>query len=238
MSINYQHLDKYKGSLYGSVQYNGLEYDFETPDNQVIGSPGGTSAIHHHYTKGVYSPQSSYSDIYGGEPPAYVYGELGGLYQVGQSAPYYMGQYRQPRDRMYTQNPGTLRRDNFVPGMELDTKSTSLEFIPPPDSTSVTDPSTGRTVNETNIGRMIQETDPKMKNLVVVQNPIAMFVVLFLLWMAFDLWVYGGQKFITSTFHGGKELNWKWSFFYAALFTALFVLVAKTFDVSILALEQ
>jgi len=236
MSVNYQQLDRYKGSLYGSIQYNGLEYDFETPDNQVIGSPGGTSAIHHHYTKGMYSPQSSYSDIYGGEPPAYVYGELGGMYQVGHSAPYYMGQYQQPRDKMYTQNQGTLRRDNFVPGMEND--QTPVELIPPPDSSSMINPSTGRTLSKEEIRSAVQEATSKMKSVISIPNPWVLFVLIFLLWLSFNFWISGGEKFISGVFHQGKELNWKWYFFYAVIFTLLFVFAANTFDVSIISLEQ
>ena len=239
MSINYQQLDRYKGSLYGSVQYNGLEYDFETPDNQVIGSPGGTSAIQHHWTKGMYSPQSSYSDIYGGEPPAYVYGEQGGLYQVGQSAPYYMGVYQQPRDPTYTQNHAMTRRDNFVPGMERPT-GTSVELIPPPDSTTIVNPSTGSVLGDSKqeIGIAINETGKKIKNLITLPNAWSLFFLLFLLWLAFDFWMYGGEKFITAMFHGGKELNWKWYFFYAMIFTIAFVVAANVLDVSILKLEE
>jgi hypothetical protein len=220
--ISYQHLDRYKGSLYGNLQYNGIEYDWETPDNQVISSPGGVSGIHHHYTKGMYSPESSYSDIYGGERPAYVYGEFGNLYQVGQSAPYYMGEYKQPVDKTFTQNQGLMRKDNFAPVEQ--TTPVPIEFIAPPDSNVVSAPQGG--------------TDPKMKNLIVLSNPVAIFISFFLLWLALDFWVYGGQKFIVSTFHGGKELNWKWYLFYAVVFTLIFFLVAKYFDISTLSLEQ
>jgi hypothetical protein len=38
-SRNYQELHRYKGSLYGRPEYNGIEYDFEVPDNLVTASP-------------------------------------------------------------------------------------------------------------------------------------------------------------------------------------------------------
>lgn len=248
----YQQLDRYKGSLYGALQYNGIEYDPETPDNQVISSPGGVSGIHHHWTKGMYSQDSSYSDIYGGEPPAYVYGEHGGLYQVGQSAPYYMGVFQQPRDKMYTQNQGLMRKDNYAPGMEKD-----LELIPPPDSSSVTGNNGGAKglLSEAlasgsnlltpemkqnlaqNLKDSVTELGSKMKNVVVFPNPWAIFFLLFLLWMSMGFLMYAGEGLITAKLHGGEPLNWKWYFFYAVVFIVLLVIAANYIDISILRLE-
>lgn len=264
MSINYQQLDRYKGSLYGSLQYNGLEYDWEAPDNQVISSPGGVSGIHHHYTKGMYSPSSSYSDIYGGETPAYVYGEHGGMYQVGHSAPYYMGDFQQPRDQMYTQNEGTLRRDNFVPGVETQPPSGNgvgggMELIPPPDTSQV-DPVTNvpiahstlvtaadRIKDILNKGKILtdrvqiqdvaNELSAKMKNVVVLPKPWAIFVLLFLLWMSVSFLMYAGEGLITTKLHGGEPLNWKWYLFYAVIFMIALVIATKYVDISILRLE-
>jgi len=225
MSGNYQHLQKYKGSLYGNLKYSGIEYDFEVPDNQVISSPGGLSGIHHHYTKGMYSPESSYSDIYAGEPPAYPAAEFGNLYQVGQSAPYYMGEFQQPIDQMYTQNGSLTRRDNFVPGMEL---------ISPPDTTRVTNPPPASPQDRERVLSILDAAEHKLKNLVISPNPWAIFILLFLLWLSFDFWFAAGEGLIISKFHGGQPLNWKWYTFYAIIFTIAFVLVAKYTDISIL----
>ena len=246
MSISYQQLDRYKGSLYGSAQYNGIEYDWETPDNQVIGSPGGVSGTHHHYTKGMYSPEVSYSDIYGGEPPAYKYGEFGSLYQTGQSAPYYMGVFQQPRDPMFTQNGGMTRIDNFAPGMEkgVSPSGGSMEMIPPPDSPVIMDPATGELLNPASgsagqgASGILDTAGHQLKNLIVVPNPIALFVLLFLLWMAFDFAMYATEGFITAKFHGGQPLNWKWFFFYAVIFILLFIIGAKFLNVSVLKLGE
>lgn len=169
MSVNYQQLERYKGSLYGALQQNGIEYDWETPDNQVIGSPGGVSGIHHHYTKGMYSPSSSYSDIYGGESPAYVYGEHGNLYQTGQSSAYQAGVFQQPRDPMFTQNEGTLRRDNFIPDSELSGSASgatgNMEMIPPPDSTAITNPATGEMIPQQNVHDTIRSVTNRVKDI-------------------------------------------------------------------------
>lgn len=228
MSINYQKLDRYKGSLYGSVRYNGLEYDWETPDNQVIGSPGGVSGIHHHYTKGMYSQASSHSDIYGGEPPAYPYGEYGNLYQAGHSAPYYMGAFQQPREQRSQDG-----RDHFAPGMEeKKTSDLSMELIPPPDTTSVVDISPDKMSNEHFQG------NAKPKRITIIPNAWAIFFLLFLLWTALAFLTYSGEKFIRSTFHGGKELNWKWYLFYAIIFTIIFAITSFYLDVSLISLEE
>jgi hypothetical protein len=258
MSINYQQLDRYKGSLYGSLQYNGIEYDFEVSDNQVVGSPGGLSSTHHHYTKGMYSPEVSYSDIYGGTAPAYPYGEFGNLYQTGQSSPYYMGVFQQPRERMFTQNGGMTRIDNFAPGMEKGIAPSSngggsMEMIPPPDTTVIVDPSTGELLSPEqiqalkNAGRTATSADqsqhildtvgPKLKNVISLPSAIELFVLLFLMWMAFDFGMYAMEGFISAKFHGGQPLNWKWNAVYAVVFAILLIIAAKFINISIINLE-
>jgi hypothetical protein len=249
--ISYQQLDRYKGSLYGAIRYGGLEYDREVMDNQVIGSPGGVSATHHHYTKGMYSPEVSYSDIYGGETPAYPYAEFGNLYQVGQAAPYYMGDFQQPREPMFTQNGSLMRRDNFVPGVENQGKGPAVELIPPPDSTAIVDPVTGEMLTneqirarntlsaaeKSELDAAVTLAEHKLKNLITVPNPLALFVLLFLLWMTFDFAMYGFEGFIVAKFHSGQPLNWKWYTFYAVAFGILLVIAAKFINISIINLE-
>ena len=48
----HQNLGRYDGSLYGEIDNRGMEYSTQVPDNMVIGSPGGVSSTHHHYTRG------------------------------------------------------------------------------------------------------------------------------------------------------------------------------------------
>jgi hypothetical protein len=100
----YQTLSNYSGSLYGHPQYNGIEYDWEVPDNLVVGSPGGVSTIHHHYTKGFDGRGNTSSDIYAGQADRYISGIYGNLYQTGQEAGQNMGYYPAAPDYQYWQN--------------------------------------------------------------------------------------------------------------------------------------
>lgn len=62
-----------------------IEHDRQIPDHIVISSPGGVSAIHHHYTKGLYGRGDNSSDIYGNAPNRYISGEYGNIYRSGHS---------------------------------------------------------------------------------------------------------------------------------------------------------
>jgi hypothetical protein len=214
---NYQSLQKYKGSLYGSLEYGGMEYDFEVPDNQVISSPGGLSAVHHHPSKGLYSKESSSFDIYGGEPIAYPYGEFENLYQTGQAAPYYMEDFQQPIIPNYTKNPSLYRKDNFAP---------SIELIPLPDTPVVSTPEPKK------------ESFTPLGDVVKVKNPWAIFILLLILWLAIAYWTYAIEGFVTTHFHGGKTLNWKWLAFYAVLFTITLAIAAHFSGVAISDIES
>lgn len=94
--MEYQNLSDYNGSLGSKPQrngYGGVEYDWEVPDGQVIGTPGGVSSIQHHYTKGFNGRGNNSSDIYGMSNPRYDSGLYGGLYEVGGSAGEAQGYY-------------------------------------------------------------------------------------------------------------------------------------------------
>ena len=102
--VDYQTLSKYSGTLYGEPKYNGIEYDWEVPDNVVIGSPGGVSTIHHHYTKGFDGRGNTSSDIYAGQGEIYNSGEYGNLYNTGHTASQVQGYYPAAPDYQYWQN--------------------------------------------------------------------------------------------------------------------------------------
>lgn len=214
MSANYQSLQKYKGSMYGEPKYQGIEYDREVANNQVIESAGGVSGIHHHYTKGMYSKASSSSDVYAGEPLAYPSAEFGNIYQPGHSAPYHIGMFKPPVDRMYPSS-SLYRKDNFA--------STNMEMIQPPDSPNISSLET-----QTNIS---EENDKKPLNVWLI------FLLLLILWFAFAFWLAGGEKFLVSTFHKGETLNWKWYLIYAVIFTMIFFITAQISGVSVLFIE-
>jgi hypothetical protein len=112
---NYQGMESYDGSLAGrqlkdynstlqrNPEWQGIEYDWEVPDNQVIASPGGVSSVHHHYTKGFYGKGNMSSDIFAGQGERYTSGLYGNLYQTGHesSQAYYENP---PPDRQYWNN--------------------------------------------------------------------------------------------------------------------------------------
>ena len=111
----FQSIGKYDGSLsgrqnqndnstlYGQPEYRGIEYDWEVPNNLVVGSPGAVSTIHHHYTHGFYGRGNTSSDLYAGQGERYNSGIYGNLYQTGQesSQQYYANP---PPDYQYWQN--------------------------------------------------------------------------------------------------------------------------------------
>ncbi len=101
---NYQSLSSYNDALGGTPKYNGAEYDWEVPDNQVISSPGGISSIHHHPTKGFYGRGNTSGDIYAGQGQRYNSGLYGNLYQEGQMSSETLGMYPKPPDYRYWEN--------------------------------------------------------------------------------------------------------------------------------------
>ena len=74
MTDVYEVLNELDPPVYGSPDYDGLEYDYEIPNEMIVASPGGASDIHHHWTKGFYGEGGSSWDVFGNEPPALVYG--------------------------------------------------------------------------------------------------------------------------------------------------------------------
>ena len=83
---DYQVLNSQDSPVYGIPEYDGLEYDYEVPNQMIVESPGGASSTHHHWTKGFYGEGGSSWDIFGGDPPAPVYGNTGSLYATGPTA--------------------------------------------------------------------------------------------------------------------------------------------------------
>lgn len=62
----------------------GLERSgFDVPDGMMIESPGGSSAVHHHWTGGFYGAGGVSPGIYGNSSPHEVYGQMGGMYAKG-----------------------------------------------------------------------------------------------------------------------------------------------------------
>ncbi len=215
----YQHLQNYKGSLYGNLNYTGLEYDYEVPDNIVIASPGGTSATHHHYTKGMYSDAVSMTDIHAGNPlaDAYPYGEYGNIYQQGQSATRLMGDFLPGADmnagNNYTSQQTQVRKENF----------SNVEMIPPADTVSTT-PITDST-----------DSDKKRAQFENILKLVAIFAVSYL---AVNFFQKGGEDLVVTKFFGDRLLTWKDYFITGGVFAMLAVALAYLFNISFNKLEK
>jgi hypothetical protein len=104
MNSNYQNMNNYSGSLYGTPKYDGISYDWEVPDNLVIASPGGVSSVHHHWTRGFDGIGNTSSDIYAGQGQRYNAGTFGNLYQTGHKAGQAMGYYPAAPDHKFWDN--------------------------------------------------------------------------------------------------------------------------------------
>ena len=110
---NYQSIENYKGSMFsppkpsrfvGLPEYMGIEYNKNTPDGLVVSSPGGVASVFHHPSLGFYGQGGSTNDKYAGDGSRYLYGEYGNLYNVGDSASTYMGNYPPAPDYKFTKN--------------------------------------------------------------------------------------------------------------------------------------
>lgn len=244
MASGYQHLQKYKGSLYGNLNYSGIEYDYEVPDNIVIASPGGVSAIQHHYTKGIYSDASSNQDIHAGNAnaDAYPYGEYGNVYQVGQSSTRYMGDFVEPADLNgvtgYTQNQGSPQKEYFkyMDKPLHDPKSSTTPGGPPDMELISPDiPSSPRGMENTTPVTLSDDSETKTISMTGVVKIIAFFTVGY---MAVNFWVKGGEDFINTRFYGGATMDWKQYMLVALIFTTLLLVCAYIFGIPLVTLEK
>jgi hypothetical protein len=232
MAKNYQQLQQYRGSLYGDLNYSGLEYDYEVPDNIVISSPGGVSDIHHHYTKGMYGNGAVTDAIYAGEGYRYPAGEDENLYQYGQQSVQQQRMYPPGPDPTYTQNFGTYKKDNFAPGMEI---------IPPPEDKTAIDPiSGGRNPQMVDLPEITQavKTAEAGKHKLTFPHPIILMLVFFCAYVAFTFWINSAQGFIAQRFHQGRPIPWQWTCAYAFIFSGLTYLLISYFDVPLFMFEK
>lgn len=199
----HQKLSKYSGNLQGAVSYNGLEYDWEVPDEQIIGTPGGASTIHHHYTKGFDGRGNTSSDIYAGQGQRYNSGIYGGLYNQGdESSQQY---YRPPPDYKYWENKEIIPEQSApFPNKENFTGFDDFELIDNGSSTPVDNQNSEYRGTWGNI-------------LIILFFSFAFFV--------FTLWSGTGEKFLSSLFHKGKEIPLNYRLFYSLLFTLILFFV-------------
>lgn len=118
----YQTFENYKGSLFsppsrfvGLPEYDGIEYDKNVNNGNIVASPGGVASIYHHASRGFYGlgPSATSNDKYGGDGYRHLYGEFGNLYNVGDSASTYMGIYPPKPDQSFTKNQ-SFNKPTFV----------------------------------------------------------------------------------------------------------------------------
>lgn len=88
----YRTLGNYSGRTQ-EPEYSGMEYDWEVPDDTIIGSPGGISSVHHHWTKGFDGRGNSSGDIFAGQSDRYISGNYGSMYDNGHTASEANGYY-------------------------------------------------------------------------------------------------------------------------------------------------
>lgn len=209
--------------VYGIPEYNGMEYDFEVPSDQVVASPGGTSDIHHHWTKGFYGLGGSSFDVFGNEPPADVYGVTGDLYATGPTA-----------TQTWAPGPGGV-----YPAPPV---GTSPEFLgaqagprPPPEPFN----------NDDNI-EFVDAVDPFLSSSRERFKPVpvegfetsldpekphqdfsvrTVFVLLFG-WLAFSFWTQALTSFLKERFYTQREIPAFVTAILAALFTIVFIRLA------------
>lgn len=126
--MGYQTFSSYDGSVTGKFKpkakrYDGVEYSPDVPDDVIVGSPGGVSSVHHHWTHGFYGAGASSSDVFGNQGRAYIRGEHGNIYRPGRGA----GTPNAPDANFTTEsNVEMLEQadtavEHFTPPMEVET---------------------------------------------------------------------------------------------------------------------
>ena len=134
---NYQNISDYRGSLYGEIRHEGIEYDWQVPDDLVMASPGGVAATEHHWTKGFNGRGNTSGDWYAGQGERYVAGVYGNLYETGQEAGQHMGYYgaapdyqfwmnQEPQQYSYSQS----RSDQWAPMQAWNDRKNEQSLVP------------------------------------------------------------------------------------------------------------
>lgn len=229
----YQSLTNYSGTLYGRPHYEGIEYDWEVPDNLVVGSPGGVSTIHHHYTKGFDGRGNTSSDVFAGQGERYNAGVYGNIYQTGQEAGQHMGYYSAAPDYQFWQNE--------EPSQAAYSTSVAADWAP--SMTTYGQPGAYETTPIENYTPEIEDSDYELfepadgaaegQSDVVEQTTVAiptvapwiLFLFFILAFIAFDFWAEAGHLFIRQKLHSGEAPSWQQALLYAIIITAIFAFI-------------
>lgn len=244
-SSSYQNLSNFKGSLYGDINYNGLEYDWEVPDNLVVGSPGGVDTIHHHWTKGFYGRGETSGDIFAGQQQRYISGPYGNLYNIGHTASQQMGYYSEAPDYRFWQNtpPITTQMNqgpSFTPypgpnvaqfesevtnpqGLANLIEKYDFEVIDQADDyDGPINKVTEKIANEVGTEATKYRTNITIKSTI---SPLILFLLFLFAFICFDFLAEAGHIFVNTHVWKGKEPNWKEAIFFAILITFFFLII-------------
>lgn len=254
-SRDYQTISGYNGTLYGEPKYEGIEYDWEVPENQVVASPGGVSAVHHHWTHGFNGRGNTSSDIYAGQGPRYISGVYGNMYQIGQEAGQNMGYYPAAPDVQYWQNQepqqysySDSQSSMWAPDMEIYGDPGSYQTTPygvtPIHPEPVGGPYSekksieGYSADDDSDFEWIESSDKNSPTdgateindqgttiIFPTTKPWVLFLFFILAFIAFDLWGQTTNLFIKQYFHGGTDPPWKRALLYAIVFTTIFTVI-------------
>ena len=228
--MSYQNLNGYTGELYGEPQYKNAEYDWEIADNLLVGSPGGVSSIHHHYTKGFNGKGNSSSDIYAGQGQRYISGEYGNLYQTGHMASQAQGMYAAAPDYQYWQNqppqqydydhseanewtpfaqnynqPGSYQSSQKKVEGYQNTSETQFDLIDQSDTQDVHD-------------------SPIDLRPAITINLWMLFILFLISFVVFAFWSETGLLFVKQKMHSGNRVSWQRMVIYSSVITAVFIL--------------
>ena len=238
--MDYQNLNTYAGSLYGEPRYQGIEYDWEVPDNLTIGSPGGVDSVRHHWTKGFYGRGNTSSDLYAGQDYRYISGIYGNLYNTGQQASENLGYYNAPPDNQYWTNE--------VPQQYLNSQGQNAVWAPTSGMNNSSFNSNKvekyqKKVDNDNIKDDFDLLDGSEDSSVETSSdktiPVwVIFLFLLFLFIAFDFWAEASHRFVSQYFHGGGVPSWQRSVLYATIVTVVFSLVIWLSGVPLTSLEN
>lgn len=200
----YKQMRDYEQKIDSSPPYDGIDFDWEVPDDLVVASPGGVDSTRHHPTKGMFGPGNTSSDhtsVYG---QSYTYGE-------------YKDMYTPNRDSQgATMFPNRYDSEPILRGSGNATE----DIVPQPIRENFQSPDS---IAFLDINGEIKEDQSTTSNKsyamkrVYVALVIVAFTICILFWK--DL-IY--EEISKNVFAGGK-LSSKWLFGLAMLFTVLVI---------------
>lgn len=219
MQNMYQNLDQYNGEPYPSYpQNNGIQYDWEVPNNMVVATPGGVSGVHHHWTKGFYGIGNTSGDIYAGQGYRYPKdaGPYANLYQVGYGGADMSKQYLPPPDTKWWNNQD-LQQNSYpsteIPAFSLPSSKENFSVMTDSDESGV---------------EFLDEVPSKggNENIKIQANvqPWLLFILFVFAFVTFDFWAETGRLFINEHIRAGAAITWKSTLAWAVGITVIFTL--------------